>query len=89
MLDFVGGGRPADPLLLSRSPPAYCVDTDKGFNYSTADEAFVCQKKNHFQVSVHIGVAAEPRYVRTPGGLQEAHHFQIHVFGLKVSRGKP
>ncbi|XP_040928414.1 myelin regulatory factor-like protein isoform X2 [Betta splendens] len=66
------------------SPPAYCVDTDKGFNYSTADEAFVCQKKNHFQVSVHIGVAAEPRYVRTPAGPREAHHFQIQVFGLKL-----
>ena len=24
---------------------------DKGFNFSTVDDAFVCQKKNHFQVS--------------------------------------
>uniref|UniRef100_A0A3Q1JST3 Uncharacterized protein n=1 Tax=Anabas testudineus TaxID=64144 RepID=A0A3Q1JST3_ANATE len=66
------------------SPPAYYVDTDKGFNYSAADEAFVCQKKNHFQVTVHIGVTAEPQYVRTPSGPQEVDHFQIRVFGVKL-----
>ncbi|XP_013855858.1 myelin regulatory factor-like protein, partial [Austrofundulus limnaeus] len=53
------------------SSPAFHVNTDKGFNYSTADEAFVCQKKNHFQVTVHIGLAAEPHFVRTPNGPQE------------------
>lgn len=32
-------------------PTAYFkVDADKGFNFSNADDAFVCQKKNHFQV---------------------------------------
>ncbi|MEQ2266592.1 hypothetical protein XENORESO_011776 [Xenotaenia resolanae] len=66
------------------APPGYHIDTDKGFNYSTADEAFVCQKKNHFQVTVHIGVAAEPHYVRTPSGLQKIGHFQIKVFGIKL-----
>ncbi|XP_040886145.1 myelin regulatory factor-like protein [Toxotes jaculatrix] len=66
------------------SPPAYHVDTDKGFNYSAADEAFICQKKNHFQVTIHIGVAAEPQFVRTPGGTQEVDHFQIKVFGIKL-----
>ncbi|XP_030296424.1 myelin regulatory factor-like protein [Sparus aurata] len=66
------------------SPPAYHVDTDKGFIFSVADEAFVCQKKNHFQVTVHIGVAAEPQYVRTPSGPQPVDHFLIKVFGIKL-----
>ncbi|XP_034534964.1 myelin regulatory factor-like protein, partial [Notolabrus celidotus] len=66
------------------SPPAYHVDTDKGFIYSGADEAFVCQKKNHFQVTVHIGVAAEPQHVRTPSGPQRVDHFLIKVFGIKL-----
>ncbi|XP_035533464.1 LOW QUALITY PROTEIN: myelin regulatory factor-like protein [Morone saxatilis] len=66
------------------SPPAYHVDTDKGFIYSTADEAFVCQKKNHFQVTIHIGVAAEPQYVKTPSGPQLIDHFLIKVFGVKL-----
>lgn len=69
---------------LSRSPPAFHVDTDKGFVYSPTDEAFVCQKKNHFQVTVHIGVATEPRYIRSPRGPQEVDHFLIKVFGIKV-----
>ncbi|XP_034433616.1 myelin regulatory factor-like protein [Hippoglossus hippoglossus] len=66
------------------SPPAFHVDADKGFNYSSADEAFICQKKNHFQVTVHIGVAAEPQYVRTPNETQEVDHFQIRLFGVKL-----
>lgn len=70
----------------SRPPPAYHVDTDKGFVYSAADEAFVCQKKNHFQVTIHIGMAAEPQYVRTPSGPQAVDHFQIKVFGVKVRK---
>lgn len=37
-------------LVLFRPPPLFRVDADKGFNYSFADEAFVCQKKNHLQV---------------------------------------
>ncbi|XP_033991656.1 myelin regulatory factor-like protein isoform X2 [Trematomus bernacchii] len=65
-------------------PPAYHVDTDKGFNFSGVDESFVCQKKNHFQVTVHIGVAAEPQFVRTPSGPQPVDHFQIKVFGIKL-----
>lgn len=79
------GADPPNVSRLSRSAPAYHVDTDKGFLYSSADEAFVCQKKNHFQVTVHIGVATEPRYVRTPRGPQEVNHFLIKVFGIKVT----
>ncbi|CAJ1054657.1 myelin regulatory factor-like protein [Xyrichtys novacula] len=66
------------------SPPAYHVDTDKGFIYSAADEAFVCQKKNHFQVTVHIGIAAEPQYIGTPSGPQQVDHFLIKVYGVKL-----
>ncbi|XP_030576395.1 myelin regulatory factor-like protein [Archocentrus centrarchus] len=73
-----------DSSYQTLSPPAYHVDTDKGFNYSTADEAFVCQKKNHFQVTIHIGVAAEPQYIKTASGPQEINCFQIKVFGVKM-----
>lgn len=71
-------------FVICRCPPAVHVDTDKGFNYSSADESFICQKKNHFQVTIQIGVAAEPQYVRTPTGTQEVDHFLIKVFGVKV-----
>lgn len=48
----------------------------------------MCQKKNHFQVTVHIGVSAEPHYVQTPSGLQTVGYFQIKVFGIKVGGNK-
>jgi hypothetical protein len=41
---------------LFRSLPNYRVDADKGFNFSNTDEAFVCQKKNHFQVT-HLSIS--------------------------------
>lgn len=69
---------------MCRPPPGYHVDTDKGFSYSTADEAFVCQKKNHFQVTVHIGMVGDPRFVRTPAGLMPVESFHVKVFGVKV-----
>ena len=62
------------------------METDKGFFYSSADEAFVCQKKNHFQVTVHIGVAGEPRYVAMDNGAQPVSRFQVNVFGVKVRK---
>lgn len=66
------------------SPPGYHVDADKGFSYSTADEAFVCQKKNHFQVTVHIGMLGDPKYVETPAGPVPIESFHLKVFGVKL-----
>jgi len=40
-----------------RVMPYYKVDADKGFNFSNADDAFVCQKKNHFQVKQEFCMA--------------------------------
>ena len=71
--------------FLPRPSPGYHVDTDKGFNYSLADEAFVCQKKNHFQVTVHVGMAGDPTYVKTPSGPAPVESFQVKVFGVKVN----
>ncbi|KAG7320131.1 hypothetical protein KOW79_015984 [Hemibagrus wyckioides] len=65
-------------------PPGYHVDTDKGFSFSVADEAFVCQKKNHFQVTVHIAMAGDPKYVKTPAGPMPVDSFQVKVFGIKL-----
>ncbi|XP_061085075.1 myelin regulatory factor-like protein [Conger conger] len=67
----------------SLSSPGYHVDTDKGFSYSSTDEAFVCQKKNHFQVTVHIGMAGTPKYVKTPSGPKPIDSFYVKVFGVK------
>uniref|UniRef100_A0AAX7TSJ5 Myelin regulatory factor n=1 Tax=Astatotilapia calliptera TaxID=8154 RepID=A0AAX7TSJ5_ASTCA len=64
--------------------PTYRVDADKGFNFSLADDAFVCQKKNHFQVTVYIGMLGDPKYVKTSEGLQPIDCFYLKLNGVKV-----
>nr|XP_033806583.1 myelin regulatory factor-like protein isoform X2 [Geotrypetes seraphini] len=62
----------------------YQVVTDKGFNFSTLDDAFVCQKKNHFQVTVHVRMIGSPKYLKTQLGLKPIEKFHLKVFGIKV-----
>nr|XP_006121658.2 myelin regulatory factor-like protein [Pelodiscus sinensis] len=62
----------------------YHIVTDKGFNFSATDDAFVCQKKNHFQISVHISVVGNPKYVKTHLGLKPIEKFYLKTFGIKV-----
>ncbi|KAG8439675.1 hypothetical protein GDO86_005739 [Hymenochirus boettgeri] len=62
----------------------YQVITDKGFNFSVVDDAFVCQKKNHFQVTVHIRVLGSPKCVQTQMGRNPIESFYLKVFGVKV-----
>nr|XP_048703820.1 myelin regulatory factor-like protein [Caretta caretta] len=62
----------------------YHIVTDKGFNFSTADDAFVCQKKNHFQITVHISVVGNPKYVKTQQGLKPIEKFYLKTFGIKA-----
>ncbi|XP_046715221.1 myelin regulatory factor isoform X5 [Silurus meridionalis] len=64
--------------------PTYKVDADKGFNFSLADDAFVCQKKNHFQVTVYIGMLGDPKYVKTSEGLQPIECFCLKLNGVKL-----
>lgn len=69
--------------------PTYRVDADKGFNFSLADDAFVCQKKNHFQVTVYIGMLGDPKYIKTSEGLQPIDCFYLKLNGVKVPAGEP
>ncbi|XP_034858030.1 myelin regulatory factor-like protein [Mirounga leonina] len=62
----------------------YRVIIDKGFNFSPADEAFVCQKKNHFQITIHIQVRGNPKFVKTQMGLKPIEMFYLKAFGVKV-----
>ncbi|ELV10259.1 Myelin regulatory factor [Tupaia chinensis] len=63
----------------------YRVDADKGFNFSVGDDAFVCQKKNHFQVTVYIGMLGEPKFVKTPEGLKPLDCFYLKLHGVKAA----
>ncbi|MBZ3891807.1 Myelin regulatory factor-like protein [Sciurus carolinensis] len=73
-------------LLCHVSGPdvGFQVVTDKGFNFSPADEAFVCQKKNHFQITIHVQVWGSPKFVKTQMGLKPIEMFYLKAFGIKV-----
>jgi hypothetical protein len=61
------------------------VVADKGFNYSSSDNCFVNQKKNHFQITVLIKATNEsaPCYVMNGGALHEVNSFKLAFCGVK------
>lgn len=69
----------------SRPPVAFHVEGDKGFLYSATDDAFVCQKKNHFQVSVMGQFSTLPSFVCVDGEYLPIDGLNIYAQGLKVS----
>eukprot|EP00800_Vazella_pourtalesii_P023521 TRINITY_DN9562_c0_g1_i1.p1 TRINITY_DN9562_c0_g1~~TRINITY_DN9562_c0_g1_i1.p1 ORF type:complete len:536 (+),score=112.94 TRINITY_DN9562_c0_g1_i1:357-1964(+) len=62
------------------------VVADKGFHFSFPDEAFICQKKNHFQVSVTMCFDKKPRFVQCESGrgLEKISKFSIHLYGMRL-----
>ncbi|KAL4127446.1 hypothetical protein QTP88_011617 [Uroleucon formosanum] len=64
--------------------PHYRVDADKGFNFSNVDDAFVCQKKNHFQITCHTQLQGDAHFVRTTEGIHKVGSFHLHFYGVKV-----
>lgn len=62
----------------------YHIVTDKGFNFSATDDAFVCQKKNHFQITVHIKISGHPKYVKTQLGVKPIEKFYLKAFGIRM-----
>jgi len=73
------GWFPHRPLI------GYRVDADKGFNFSLQDDSFVCQKKNHFQVTLHVSVEGCAKFVKLPdGGAAQITGFYVNFNGIKV-----
>ncbi|XP_060532862.1 myelin regulatory factor [Cylas formicarius] len=72
-----------DQNLTELPTPHYRVDADKGFNFSNADDAFVCQKKNHFQITCHVQLLGDAQFVKTPDGFQKISSFHLHFYGVK------
>lgn len=68
------------------APLGFHVVADKGFNFSTFDGTFVNQKKNHFQISVHIEAhdPAPPKLLRVGGELKPIREFRLDFYGAKA-----
>ncbi|XP_074659868.1 myelin regulatory factor-like protein [Tubulanus polymorphus] len=74
-----------DSNLSIISTPVFRVIADKGFNLSTNGDAFVCQKKNHFQITVHTNVTSTPRFLQAPNGNTfNIVGFYVHFYGIKM-----
>mmetsp|Transcript_23760 Transcript_23760/g.62103 ORF Transcript_23760/g.62103 Transcript_23760/m.62103 type:complete len:723 (-) Transcript_23760:134-2302(-) len=61
----------------------FLVEADKGFNFSPIDNAFVCQKKNHFQLSAMLLFTSVPRMVYHKNKCTPIHALRLAVWGLK------
>jgi hypothetical protein len=68
------------------SPPiSFTVETDKGFVFSVVDDTFVCQKKNHFQVTVTTVFHRTPKFIKIKdGSIQPVDKFVLHLHGVKL-----
>jgi hypothetical protein len=76
--------RLANSRLVDMATSNLIVTADKGFNYSSQDESFIVQKKNHFQVTCEVGLETNPRFVRkSDGSLQEISYLQVNFYGVK------
>lgn len=62
---------------------SFGLDAEKGFNYSPIDNAHVCQKKNHFQVSLALSLSGVPEYVVVQGQYTPIEKLRLAVWGLK------
>jgi len=62
------------------------VEADKGFNFSHFDESFICQKKNHFQVTTQMLIGQSPMFLGTTSDsrLQPILSFKLDFQGVKV-----
>lgn len=76
-------GRPLGHVNLS-------IEIDKGMTFSAADKAFVCQRKNHFQVTVAIHTPSQTVYLQRHGGYLQplTDDLFVTIHGQRVENGK-
>lgn len=72
-----------DANMNELATPVFHVEIDKGFKKSAADGGFICQKKNHFQVTVELKMDEEPSYITTKQGLLKVSGLFINMHGVK------
>ena len=64
--------------------PMLKVTADKGFNFSLVDDAFIAQKKNHFQLSCQVNIDRGHTLITTDLGCQKIEYFQLNFYGAKT-----
>ncbi len=75
-------------FISNRNSATFKVEADKGFFFSSFDNAFICQKKNHFQITVQscLGSFSQPVFLRAKNSnatFEPVHMFQLQFYGVK------
>lgn len=70
---------------MNRKKPKFIVEADKGFFYSDFDDSFVCQKKNHFQITTYTYVEHEPTFCKlcTETAYHEIDRYELALYGVR------
>jgi len=72
-----------DASMQELPPLPFRAEVDKGFKQSATHDCFICQKKNHFQVTVATKAAAAPAYVATATGLHKIAATMVMLNGAR------
>ncbi len=80
--------RLASAGLVELASPRLAAVADKGFNFSSVDDAFIAQKKNHFQITCVVESSADVplsdfHFVTTSAGLKEISYLEMNFYGVK------
>ena len=70
-------------LISNRNRIQYKVDADKGFRYSQSFKSYVCQRKNHFQVSLQVLIDKDANYVRVDGHYHKIDHYRLNIYAVR------
>ncbi|XP_046840657.1 myelin regulatory factor-like [Xenia sp. Carnegie-2017] len=65
--------------------PCLHITCDKGLSFSPAESVFICQKKNHFQISLNLEmVFGNATLVEVDGAFERVNFCKIHLYALKA-----
>ncbi|XP_046841087.1 myelin regulatory factor-like [Xenia sp. Carnegie-2017] len=65
--------------------PCLHVTCDKGLTFSPAESVFICQKKNHFQISLNLEmVIGNSTLVKVNDALETVNFVKIHLYAIKA-----
>ena len=65
------------------SSTCFKIGADKGFQYSNVCGSYICQRKNHFQLSIQILVDKIAKYVYTEGHYHEIGYYTIEIYAIR------
>lgn len=71
-----------DASMKELPQPPFRAEVDKGFKSSATHDCYICQKKNHFQVTVAVKTDALPTLIATSRGLQKITSTMVMLNGV-------